>query len=88
MTGTFDDWAKSVKLDKEGDGFAKRVELPLGQKISYKVRVPSPTCALHRQKVTMVVVAVVPKGLSDTQVEIAGLKALYSTSTKLYDIPL
>lgn len=48
MTGIFDDWAKSVKLDKEEDGFAKRVELPLGQKISYKVRVPSPTCAVKR----------------------------------------
>ncbi|KAL9597160.1 MAG: hypothetical protein Q9219_005326 [cf. Caloplaca sp. 3 TL-2023] len=36
VTGTFDDWAKSIKLDKQGEGFAKRVELPLGQKIAYK----------------------------------------------------
>lgn len=37
VTGTFDDWAKSVKLVKEGGGFAKRVELPRGEKIVYKV---------------------------------------------------
>lgn len=37
VTGTFDDWAKSVKLEKEAGGFAKRVELPLGHDISYKV---------------------------------------------------
>ncbi|KAL8848708.1 MAG: hypothetical protein Q9221_006252 [Calogaya cf. arnoldii] len=46
VTGTFDDWAKSVKLDKveEGDGFAKRVELPLGQNISYKFVVDGNWC--------------------------------------------
>ncbi|KAL8950085.1 MAG: hypothetical protein Q9222_003849 [Ikaeria aurantiellina] len=36
VTGTFDDWAKSVKLDKDGASFEKKVELPLGQKILYK----------------------------------------------------
>ncbi|KAL8721779.1 MAG: hypothetical protein Q9181_007637 [Wetmoreana brouardii] len=36
VTGTFDDWAKSVKLEKEDGGFAKKVELPSGQKVSYK----------------------------------------------------
>ncbi|KAL8695212.1 MAG: hypothetical protein Q9218_000250 [Villophora microphyllina] len=36
VTGTFDDWAKSVKLDKEDGAFVKKVELPLGQTISYK----------------------------------------------------
>lgn len=92
MTGTFDDWAGSVKLDKEGEGFAKRVELPLGQKISYKVRVPLPRCPLPCPEVTVVIiVAVVPPCLSDInpRVEIAGLKALCSTSPsiKLY-IPL
>lgn len=37
VTGTFDDWAKSVKLEKEDGVFVKQVELPLGQTISYKV---------------------------------------------------
>lgn len=91
MTGTFDDWAGSVKLDKEGEGFAKRVELPLGQKISYKVRVPLPKCPLPCLKVTVVIiVAVVPPCLSDinTRVEIAGLKsAVLHFPIKLY-IPL
>ncbi|KAF1982598.1 carbohydrate-binding module family 48 protein [Aulographum hederae CBS 113979] len=37
VTGTFDDWAKSVKLDKEGDLFSKKVELPsTGENIYYK----------------------------------------------------
>ncbi|KAL9577141.1 MAG: hypothetical protein Q9203_007569, partial [Teloschistes exilis] len=36
VTGTFDDWAKSVKLEKEDGVFVKQVELPLGQTISYK----------------------------------------------------
>lgn len=36
VTGTFDDWAKSIKLEKVDSGFAKKVELPLGQKILYK----------------------------------------------------
>ena len=39
MTGTFDDWAKSVKLDNKGEHFEKLVELPLSnEKIFYKVR--------------------------------------------------
>jgi len=38
VTGTFDDWARSVKLDKKGKHFEKVVELPLAnEKISYKV---------------------------------------------------
>ncbi|KAL9584657.1 MAG: hypothetical protein Q9212_001993 [Teloschistes hypoglaucus] len=36
VTGTFDDWAKSVKLEKEDGVFVKQVELPLGQTILYK----------------------------------------------------
>ncbi|KAL9000564.1 MAG: hypothetical protein Q9169_000857 [Polycauliona sp. 2 TL-2023] len=44
VTGTFDDWAKSVKLDEEGDGFSKKVELPLGQNISYKFVVDGTWC--------------------------------------------
>ena len=40
MTGTFDDWAKSVKLDKKGEGFEKLVELPATEEnILYKVRI-------------------------------------------------
>ena len=39
MTGTFDDWAKSVKLEKKGEGYEKLVELSLSdEKILYKVR--------------------------------------------------
>ena len=38
VTGTFDDWAKSVKLEKKGDFFEKLVELPqAAEKIYYKV---------------------------------------------------
>lgn len=39
MTGTFDDWAKSVKLEKKGERFEKLVDLPQSEeKILYKVR--------------------------------------------------
>ncbi|KAJ5648299.1 Immunoglobulin E-set [Penicillium lividum] len=36
VTGTFDDWGKTVKLDRVGDIFAKEVSLPIGEKIYYK----------------------------------------------------
>ncbi|KAL8392436.1 hypothetical protein RB595_002579 [Gaeumannomyces hyphopodioides] len=37
VTGTFDDWTKSVKLDKVGDVFEKEVTLPdSGEKVYYK----------------------------------------------------
>lgn len=39
VTGTFDDWAKSVKLEKKGDSFEKSLELSkTDEKIFYKVR--------------------------------------------------
>lgn len=39
VTGTFDDWARSVKLEKKANSFEKRVELPSAdEKIYYKVR--------------------------------------------------
>lgn len=39
VTGTFDDWGRSVQLEKKGDGFQKLVELPVpNEKIYYKVR--------------------------------------------------
>lgn len=39
VTGTFDDWKKSQKLEKVGDGFEKKVALPdASHKILYKVR--------------------------------------------------
>ena len=39
VTGTFDDWAKSVKLERKGDGFEKLLDLPeTEEKIFYKVR--------------------------------------------------
>ena len=38
VTGTFDDWGKSVKLDKSGDTFEKEVSLSnADEKILYKV---------------------------------------------------
>lgn len=41
MTGTFDNWTKSVKLDKEGDIFQKTVPLnDASEKIYYKVGEP------------------------------------------------
>ena len=36
VTGTFDDWKKTVQLEKEGDVFKKTVELPK-TKTQYKV---------------------------------------------------
>ena len=43
VTGTFDDWAKSIKLENKGAHFEKVVELPLSnEKIFYKVRYPQP----------------------------------------------
>jgi hypothetical protein len=36
VTGTFDDWKRSVKMEKEGGIFKKTVELPK-QKVEYKV---------------------------------------------------
>ncbi|KIW69236.1 hypothetical protein PV04_05124 [Phialophora macrospora] len=36
VTGTFDDWGKSVQLDKVGDIWQKDVELPKSEKILYK----------------------------------------------------
>lgn len=39
VTGTFDDWAQSVKLEKKGDTFEKKLDLALtDEKIYYKVR--------------------------------------------------
>ena len=39
VTGTFDNWKQSVKLEKEGDAFQKTVDLPSSsEKIYYKVR--------------------------------------------------
>ncbi|KAK1839644.1 hypothetical protein CCHR01_17734 [Colletotrichum chrysophilum] len=39
VTGTFDNWTKSEKLDKVGDAFEKTVTLPeASEKIYYKVR--------------------------------------------------
>jgi len=39
VTGTFDNWGKTHKLQQTGQTFSKRVTLPAtGQKILYKVR--------------------------------------------------
>lgn len=36
VTGTFDNWEKSTKLEQEGDAFVAKVELPI-EKTLYKV---------------------------------------------------
>lgn len=39
MTGTFDDWGKTIRLDRKGDVFEKEVPLPATEeKLHYKVR--------------------------------------------------
>jgi hypothetical protein len=51
VTGTFDNWKKTVQLEKEGSVFKKTVELPKF-KTQYKVRPPCDTrlspCRLAR----------------------------------------
>lgn len=43
MTGTFDNWTKSVQLDKQGAVFEKTVDLEdASKKIYYKVRANGP----------------------------------------------
>lgn len=37
VTGTFDDWGKTVKLDQVDGVFVKEVSLPADQKVQYKV---------------------------------------------------
>jgi hypothetical protein len=37
VTGTFDDWGKTVKMDRVGDIFVKEVTISPVQKIHYKV---------------------------------------------------
>lgn len=39
VTGTFDDWGKTVRLDRVDDGFAKTVSLPI-EKVQYKAGLP------------------------------------------------
>ncbi|KAJ5793883.1 hypothetical protein N7457_000482 [Penicillium paradoxum] len=36
VTGTFDDWGKTVKLDRVGDVFLKKVDISPAQKVQYK----------------------------------------------------
>lgn len=38
MTGTFDDWGKTVKLERVGDIFLKKVTISPVKKVHYKVR--------------------------------------------------
>jgi len=39
VTGTFDSWSKSIKLEKSPSGvLEKEVTVPLSEKITYKVR--------------------------------------------------
>ncbi|KAJ5135294.1 uncharacterized protein N7515_004572 [Penicillium bovifimosum] len=40
VTGTFDDWGKTVKLDRVGDIFVKEVTLPSSEKVHYKAHLP------------------------------------------------
>ena len=53
VTGTFDDWAKSVKLDKKQGHFEKLVNLPYGgKKIYYKVRKTMLSSRLQQSSLT------------------------------------
>ncbi|KAI5794585.1 hypothetical protein FPQ18DRAFT_156046 [Pyronema domesticum] len=36
VTGSFDNWSRSTKLEKDGDVFIKRVELPTDKNVTYK----------------------------------------------------
>jgi hypothetical protein len=46
VTGTFDNWSKSTKLDKDGSVHKKTVNLPKSdEKILYKVRRRHSMCA-------------------------------------------
>ncbi len=48
MTGTFDNWSKTEKLNRSGSGFEKTVSLPeQKEKILYKVRRDSPPLRLQ-----------------------------------------
>jgi hypothetical protein len=53
VTGTFDDWGKTVKLNRVGGIFIKEVSLPVREKIQYKVCPCSlflqffPLCGVH-----------------------------------------
>jgi hypothetical protein len=49
VTGTFDDWGKTEKLEKKGDVFEKSVHLPDKDKILYKVRNDALLATIHTQ---------------------------------------
>lgn len=38
VTGTFDDWSKSIQLVKRGLSWENNVDLPKAEKVYYKVR--------------------------------------------------
>jgi len=46
VTGTFDNWARSIKLEPNSDGhLEKEVILPLNEKVDYKVNhLPTSRC--------------------------------------------
>jgi hypothetical protein len=45
VTGTFDNWTKSIQLEKKGDVFEKTVDLKdASSKIYYKVRLSATIC--------------------------------------------
>lgn len=68
VTGTFDDWARSVKLEKKSNRFEKVVKLPsANEKIFYKVRSNSSQfqaarSAAYPRKTYYHVVSIVPSG--------------------------
>lgn len=50
VTGTFDDWSKSQKLENTGSGFEKKVDLHnANEKIYYKVIAPCGSTAAPAQ---------------------------------------
>ena len=56
VTGTFDDWSKSVKLEKRAGRFEKLVELTsVDKKIDYKVIIPHPLIFVHLETFVLLI---------------------------------
>jgi hypothetical protein len=55
VTGTFDNWSKTQKLEKAASGgLEKEVNLPINEKITYKVHIPFPvTSCTHSHSLSV-----------------------------------
>jgi hypothetical protein len=50
VTGTFDDWGKTVQLERVGDVFEKKVDLDGKDKILYKVLLSTRRVTAHTRQ--------------------------------------